>query len=280
MIAVDENPRVSRRSLTGLAVLVTGASSGIGRATALALATAGARVALVARREGHLTEVRAEIARHGGDAITVVADVTDAAAVERAVEACVAAFGAVDALVNNAGVGLFASVEETTAADLHAVLEVNLVGTFHATKAALAIMRRQGRGHIVNVASTAGRRGSPFVGAYCASKFAVVGLTESLRVELRGTGIDVTLVCPGATRTPFFDVATRRTPHHAGLVGPVETAEAVARRIVEVIRRPRPEVIVQPVRRRIILGLNLVAPGLVDWLIARIVKAAEARPRG
>ena len=271
---------MKRRSLAGRVALITGASSGIGRATALALGAVGVRVALVARRERQLAEARDAIARCGGTAMAVAADVTDAVSVGRAVDGCVSVFGQLDVLVNSAGVGLFAAVEETDPADLRAVLDVNVVGTFHATKAALVVMRRQGHGHIVNVASTAGRRGSPYVGAYCASKFAVVGLTESLRVELLGSGIDVTLVCPGATRTPFFDVAVRRTRHHAGLVGPVETAEAVAARIVDVVRRPRAEIIAQPVRRRLLFGLNLVAPRLVDRLIARIVGAAEARSSG
>ncbi len=148
-------------------------------------------------------------------------------------------FGRLDVLVNNAGAGLFAPVEDTTDDDLARILDLNVKGTLHGIQAALPVMRRQGAGHIINVASTAGRRGSPYVGAYCASKFAVVGLTESLRVELRGSGIDVTLVCPGATRTEFFDVARRRTPRHGGLVGPVESAEDVAARIVDVVRRPR-----------------------------------------
>lgn len=191
-------------------------------------------------------------------------------------------FGRLDVLVNNAGAGLFASVEDTTDDDLARILDLNFKGTLHGIQAALPVMRRQGAGHIINVASTAGRRGSPYVGAYCASKFAVVGLTESLRDRrssiaeprpIRGSGIDVTLVCPGATRTEFFDVARRRTPRHGGLVGPVESAEDVAARIADVVRRPRAEVLAQPLRRKPLLALNVLAPGLVDrlgaWLIDR-----------
>lgn len=110
-------------------------------------------------------------------------------------------FGRLEILVNNAGAGLFAPVEDTTDDDLARILDLNFKGTLYGIQAALPVMRRQGAGHIINMASTAGRRGSPYVGAYCASKFAVVGLTESLRVELRGGGIDVTLVCP-APRAP------------------------------------------------------------------------------
>lgn len=254
-----------------MTILITGASAGIGRASALALAAEGARLVLVARRADRLQELARAIEARGETALAWPADVTVRADVEGAVAEAVRRFGRLDVIVNNAGAGFFASVEETTEDDLDRVLDLNLKGTFHGIQAALPVMRRQGAGHIVNVASTAGRRGSPYLGAYCASKFAVVGLTESLRVELRGSGIDVTLVCPGATRTEFFDVARRRTPHHRGLVGPVESAEHVAARIVDVVRQPRAEVIAQPLLRKPVLALNIVAPALVDWLVARLI---------
>lgn len=259
------------RAVDGLVVLVTGASSGIGRETALLLGAEGAKLGLVARREDRLRAAAAAIRASGGSAEVFAGDVAAPETLERAVQGCVERFGRLDVLVNNAGAGLFATVEQTTAEDLEAMLAVNLKGTFHGVKAALPVMRRQGAGHIVNVASTAGRRGSPYVGAYCAAKFAVVGLTESLRTELLGTGIDVSLVLPGATRTDFFDAARRRTERHRGLVGPVEDARTVAARIVRVIRRPRAEVIAQPIRRRAVLGVNLVAAGFVDWLLARMI---------
>lgn len=252
-------------------MLITGASSGIGRMTALAMASAGAYVALAARRVSRLESLAREIEARGGKAAVFPCDVTNAEAVREAVNGCVKEFGCIDVLVNNAGAGLFASTEQTTEEDLDRMLAVNLKGAFRGIKAALPVMRRQGTGHIINVASTAGLRGSPFIGAYCASKFALVGLTESLRVELLGTGIDVSLVCPGATLTEFFEVAERRTAHHRGLVGPVETAEQVARRIVSVAKRPRAEVIVQPVRRKFFLVLNLLMPGFIDRLLVRMI---------
>lgn len=264
------------RALTGLVVLVTGASSGIGRETALALGREGVKVGLVARRAERLQDVASSVRAAGGTAEVFAGDVTDPETSERAVRGCAERFGRLDVLVNNAGAGLFATVEQTTAEDLEAMLAVNLKATFHGIKAALPVMRRQGSGQIVNVASTAGRRGSPYVGAYCAAKFAVVGLTESLRTELLGTGIDVSLILPGATRTDFFDAARRRTERHRGLVGPVEDARTVAARIVEVIRRPRAEVIAQPVRRRVMLGVNLVAAGFVDRLLARMIDGGTA----
>ena len=259
------------RMLHGAAVLITGASSGIGRMTALALAQAGARLILVARRSGRLEEVVRDIEAKGGVAIAFPGDVTALGTMDAAVHRCVSRFGRIDLIINNAGEGFFASTEETTEEDLDRILAVNFKGTFYGIKAALPVMSRQGAGHIINVASTAGRRGSPYVGAYCASKFAVVGLTESLRVELLGSGIDVSLFCPGATRTEFFDVARRRTPHHRGLVGPVESPEQVAARIVKLAKRPRAEVIAQPFRRKLFLSLNLIAPTLVDRLLASMI---------
>ncbi len=204
------------REIRGRTVLSTAASSGIGRATALAVAAEGGRPVPVARRTDRLEQVARAIESRGGAALACPAHVTVRAQVELAVEQAVRRFGRLAAVVNNAGAGLFASAEDTTDDDLARILDLNFKGTLYGIQAALPVMRRQGAGHIINVASTAGRRGSPYAGAYCASRFAVVGLTESLRVELRGSGIDVTLVCPGAMRTEFFDVARRRTPRHMG----------------------------------------------------------------
>jgi len=261
------------KTLRDVTVLITGASSGIGKMTAQAMAQAGARLALVARRADRLAQVVAEIRAQGGVAEAFPCDVTTAGAMEAAVQGCIGLYGRLDILVNNAGVGFFATVEQTTVDDLDQIMTVNFKGTFHGVHAALPVMRRQGAGHIINVASTAGRRGSPYVGAYCASKFAVVGLTESLRAELLGSGIHASLVCPGATRTEFLDVARRRTQRHRGVVGPAESAERVADRIVKLAMRPRAEVIAQPVRRKIFLVLNLLAPGLVDRLVAKLIGA-------
>lgn len=265
------------RTVRNPAVVITGASSGIGQATAFAMAKRGGHLGLVARRADRLEAIAAEIRSRGGQAVALPCDVTDADAVQKAVEACVAHFGRLDVLINNAGIGLFATIEQTTAQDLDRLLATNLRGPFYAVKAALPFMRHQGSGHIVNVASTAGRRGSPYIGAYCASKFAMVGFTESLRVELLDTGIHVSLICPGATRTEFFDVTERRTPRHSGLVGPIESPERVAGRIVSVVGRPRREVMAQPFRRKVFFTLNLFAPGLIDRFLAWLIGGEQNR---
>ena len=191
------------RDLSGRVVIVTGASSGIGRETALSFAREKARVVLAARRKERLQSLEREIQALGTEAVSVPTDVAHREQVEAMVRQAVERFGRVDILVNNAGSGLFALVEETTPEDMEAILRVNFLGTFYGIRAVLPLMRRQGSGHIMNVSSIIGKRGAPVFGAYCASKFAMVGLSESLRVELRGSGIGVSVICPVGTATEF-----------------------------------------------------------------------------
>jgi NAD(P)-dependent dehydrogenase (short-subunit alcohol dehydrogenase family) len=183
-------------------VLVTGASSGIGRAVALAFAAAGARVALVARRRAALTEV-ARLA--AGETLVLPADVTRRDEVRDCFAEAKAAFGRIDVVVNNAGILLPAPIPAITATDLDAMLRVNLFGALFVMQEALPIMQSQGSGSIVNVASLAGRRGVSPLGGYCASKFALIGLTEALRTELHDGPIHVGLVLPGVIDTPMAD---------------------------------------------------------------------------
>jgi NAD(P)-dependent dehydrogenase (short-subunit alcohol dehydrogenase family) len=183
-------------------VLVTGASSGIGRATAVAFAAAGARVALVARRRALLEAVAAEA---GGRTLPVPADVTDRGQVEAAFDRVTATWGRVDVVVNNAGVLVPGTVLDLAPADLQAMLRVNLFGALFTMQAAVRRMQRWGDGSIINVASLAGRRGVSPLGGYCATKFALIGLTEALRTELHGHAIHVGLVLPGVIDTPMVE---------------------------------------------------------------------------
>jgi NAD(P)-dependent dehydrogenase (short-subunit alcohol dehydrogenase family) len=150
-----------------------------------------------------LGKVAAEARKLGAATLVASADVTDAAAVTAAFRKAVKRFGAVDIVVNNAGVLIPSKVEDLRAADLQRMLDVNLFGALHVMQAAVRVMRGQGHGHIVNVASLAGRRGFSPLGGYCASKFALVGLTEALRTELVGERIHVSLVLPGVVDTPM-----------------------------------------------------------------------------
>lgn len=252
--------------LAGKVALVTGASSGIGAATAKALAREGVRVGLLARRAERLDAVAEAIRQTGGHALVCPADVTDAAAVDEAVQRLLGAWGRIDLLVNNAGRGMAAPFQTTTVEELRALLEVNLISVFTATRAVLPGMLKAGSGHVINVSSIVGRRGIPYRSAYSATKFALVGLTESLRVELKRTGIHVSLVYPIYTETEFHDVGVQRAaPIHRG---PVQSAEQVARAIVRCAQHPRPEV--YPFRpARILAALSPVAPGFVDWMTHR-----------
>jgi NAD(P)-dependent dehydrogenase (short-subunit alcohol dehydrogenase family) len=195
------------RAFRDRSILVTGASSGIGRATAIAFAAAGARVALVARRRAQLEEVAAVIAAAGGRALAVPTDVTDRAAVATCFETVIREHGGIDVVVNGAGVLIPGPVTELRDADLEAMLRVNLFGALFVMQEAVAHMRRRGSGVVVNVASLAGRRGVSPLGGYCATKFALVGLTEALRLELHGSPVHVGLVLPGVVDTPMVDSA-------------------------------------------------------------------------
>jgi NAD(P)-dependent dehydrogenase (short-subunit alcohol dehydrogenase family) len=193
----------------GKSVIVTGASSGIGHDVALAFGEQGANVALLARRTSPLEELAAKIIKSGGKALALQCDVTDRARVFWAVEQAHNAFGSVDILINSAGLLITDAVEQMRPEDLERMMAVNLYGAINAMHAVLPIMRKAKTGSIVNVASLAGRRGVSPLGGYSATKFALVGLTEALRVELFGTGLRVSLVMPGVIDTPMARSARR-----------------------------------------------------------------------
>jgi 3-oxoacyl-[acyl-carrier protein] reductase len=211
--------------LRGSVALVTGASRGIGRAVAEELSRRGARVGLLARSEGELAEAAGRL---GEGAAFAAADVADEAAVWRAVESLEGELGPPDILVNNAGIGAYAAVLEAPPESFERLMRVNYQGTVHATRAVLAGMVSRRRGHIVNVASVAGRLGAPFEAAYSASKFAVVGFTESLAAEVRPLGVSVSLVNPGPVDTHFTEA--RGVPFQRRFPRPLRP-EVVARAI-------------------------------------------------
>ena len=255
--------------LAGRVAIVTGASAGIGEATARVLAGAGMRVAVCARRRERLDRLAADLAATGREAAVDGLDVTDAGAVRAMVDDVASRWGSIDVLVNNAGRGLSATVEDTKPEEFRALLELNVMAVFTATQAVLPWMRRSGRGHIINVSSIVGRRGVPYRGAYSATKFALGGLSEALRVELRGTGIDVSLVYPIGTATEFHDVESRRAGQ--GRQGPIQSSEHVARCILRCVRRPRAEV--YPFRPSWLLALaSVIAPRLVDIGMRRLLR--------
>jgi uncharacterized protein len=252
----------------GRVAIITGASAGIGEATARVFAGAGMRLALCARRADRLERLAAELRAKGSEVAIYPIDVTDLSAVRRMVDVVAARCGTVDVLVNSAGRGLAARFEDTTPEEFRALFELNLVATVTASQAVLPLMRRQGRGHILNVSSVVGRRSLPGRAAYAATKFALVAVSESLRLELRGSDIHVSLVYPIYTLTEFHDVETRRFPLRRR--GPVQTAEQVARAMLRCVRHPRAEV--YPYRpARLLAGFAAVFPGLLDRMMGRVL---------
>jgi short-subunit dehydrogenase len=184
------------------------------------------------------------------------------------VAAAVQRFGRLDAIVCNAGFGIYGEIDRISAGQMRELLEVNYMGSFLAARAALRVFRQQQRGHIIFVSSIVGRRGVPFTAAYAATKFAQVGLAESLRAELVGTPIHVSIVLPISTRTEFHDVMVARSGFATRMDGPRQSAETVAEAIVRGLDRPRPEIF--PYRWSRALGLlNVLAPGLTDRLVKR-----------
>src|SRR5258707_2225158 len=187
-------------------VAITGASAGIGRATALRLARDGAAVAICARRADRLDATASAIVAAGGQALPMVADVTREADMDRFVAQTVERFGRLDVMLCNAGFGIAGAIDDITPDQMRTLIDINYLGTYYAARAALRLFRRQGRGHIIIVSSIVGKRGVPYMGAYAATKFAQVGLAERLRTELVGTDIHVTVVFPISTDTEVFDV--------------------------------------------------------------------------
>ena len=265
-------------NLNGSTVIVTGASAGIGWETALAFARRGANVVLAARREERLRELAARIERIGVEALVVPTDVGRPEDIARLVQATLDRFGRIDVLVNNAGFGFSGTIEETTEADMRELWDVNYMSAFLATKAVLPVMRRQRRGHIVNVSSVVGKLAFPFHGAYSATKFALIGMTEALRGELEGSGVTATVVLPASTRTEFFDVQRTHDGHVSAPPGPQQDPDAVARAIVRSVRRPTPEVnMVRPFR--IAYGLAAFFPFLRDFAGRQFYRRSKGRPR-
>ncbi|HEX3703361.1 MAG TPA: SDR family oxidoreductase [Vicinamibacterales bacterium] len=249
-------------------IAITGASAGIGRATALRLAREGASIVACARRADRLETLAVEIAAAGGQALTVVADVTREADMTRFVAAATERFGRLDVMICNAGFGVYGTVESIAPAQMQHLIDVNYMGTYLAARAAMPVFRRQDRGHVIVISSIVGKRGVPYMGAYAATKFAQVGLAECLRAELNGSNLHVSVVFPISTETEFFEVMTRESGAITRALGPRQPAAAVADAIARAIERPVPEV--YPLRKaRGLALLNAIAPGLCDRVVQK-----------
>jgi short-subunit dehydrogenase len=265
--------------LSPLTIAITGASAGIGRATAVRVAAEGAAVVVSARRADRLTALVAEIARAGGRALAVPGDVTRepdmAALVTRAVET----FGRLDVMICNAGIGYHGPLDETPPEALRRVVDVNLMGTLYAARAALAVMRRQGAGHIIAVSSMAGRRGIGGSSIYSATKAAQIGFIEALRAEFAGTALHASVILPVVTTTEFHDTIARDFGYAVSGTGPRQTAEEVAAAIADCIVSPKAEVYPFP-KARWLGVVNAIAPARMDRFVQRWGRRRKPHPGG
>lgn len=247
--------------LRGKVIVITGGAQGIGATTATALARLGARIAI-----GDVDEVQAEktAGELGEDAIALPLDVTDGKAFAEFLDEVERRLGPIDALINNAGIMLLSPLEEEDDAATTRQLEINLHAVIHGTREAIKRMRPRASGHIVNVASMAGKAGFPSAATYCATKHAVVGLSEAVRMELRGSGVDISCVMPAVVRTHLAD-GLQETKMFKSL-----RPEDVARAIVEVLRQPKFDVFVP--RSLDITGriARLVPRSVSEWFIRAV----------
>ncbi|MGJ4891033.1 SDR family oxidoreductase [Bradyrhizobium sp. HKCCYLS3077] len=244
---IDASPEARRlmRDLRGTRVVVTGASSGIGRATALALAREGASIVLAARREDVLKDVAAECETLGGRALAVGTDVTDAEQVKRLAEQAVQTFGGIDIWINNAGTGVFGAYQDADIALHRKTIEVNLLGTMNGAYAVLPIFLRQRRGTLINNISLGGWAPTPFAAAYTASKFGLRGFSASLRQELAAhKDIHVCSVFPAMVDTPGFVHGANMSGRNLDPGPLLYRPEDVAETFVQLIRAPRDEIAV------------------------------------
>jgi len=246
-------------------VIVTGASSGIGRETAIAFARADAKLVLASRNEAALNELAAEVLPLVQRVLVIPTDVTQRVTVDAMAEQAAQEMGSIDILVNNAGVGLNALLAEGSMTNIRRLFEVNVFGALHCIQAVVPYMRRQGSGQIINVSSVAGKIATPRNGAYAATKFALTAISDALRLELADYGITVTTVYPGVTDTPFMNNVLKEVevPPIPGIVRGV-SARRVANAIVRAARWEKREVYVT-VTDRMAVGLKNVSPCVVDW---------------
>lgn len=254
-------------------VVVVGASSGIGRATALELAARGDHLVLAARSADALEQVRQEcVGRGGGSVLVVPTDVGDARAVDRLFDTAVHQLGRVDAAVSSASVIAYGRFEDVPREVFDATIATNVLGVANVARAALRTFSGQDGGSLVVLGSVLGKMTAPLMSSYAASKWATHGLVRALQIEARSTpGVEITLVSPGGVDTPIYKVAGSYTGHVAHPPPPIDPPEKVASAIVRALDRPRREVSLGLANPVMVLGFRLL-PGLYDVLVTPLMR--------
>ncbi|WP_422000310.1 SDR family oxidoreductase [Reyranella sp.] len=270
-----------RRSFDGKVVVVTGASAGVGRATARQFARTGAAVALIARDVGALEDAAAEVEAAGGQALAVSCDVADAEALDAAADRIEQELGPIDVWVNCAMLTVFSPLWEMTPQEFRRVTEVTYLGFVYGTMAALARMKPRDRGVVIQVGSSLAYRGIPLQSAYCGAKHAIRGFTDSLRSELihDGSAVRLVMVQLPAMNTPQFDWARTHMPREPRPVAPVIQPEVAARAIVRAARGPHRELWLGLSTVKVILG-SMIAPAFLDRYLARRAFDGQERRTG
>lgn len=263
---------MAKRSLSGLSVIVTGASAGIGRELVLQLTSAGARCVATARREEPLAALAEEVRRAAGNKPApieiVVGDVTDPAVRQAMRDRAVETFGGLDSVINNAGVGAFGRFDESNEDRLRQIMEVNFFAVAEMIRESLPLLKQGQRSIIVNVGSILSHRAIPRMNEYCCSKFALRALSESLRVELKSLGIDVLLVSPGTTETDFYDQVIHGRGDVPWNKGKGVTAKAVAQATVRAMQRGKREIIPNRLGSMLVWA-NQRVPSIVDRVMQK-----------
>jgi short-subunit dehydrogenase len=252
--------------------VITGASSGIGKQLAFDLASLGCKVVLIARNKENLLKAKKEIGQIKTEVMAISCDVTDKKQVKEMAEQVLKKFGRIDLLINDAGYGNYRKIDDAAIEDFESMMATNYLGTVYCIKSFLPVMRRQGEGHIVNIASMVALIGFPGFSAYGASKWAVLGFSESLYNELYGSSINLTVVCPSGVDTNFFSNPTFDSYKRLGvkMLKPVE----VSRATINAIKGDKFFVVV-PSHRKIIRLIKAIAPGLVNSVLRKMAGKAD-----
>jgi NADP-dependent 3-hydroxy acid dehydrogenase YdfG len=252
---------MKRDPVRNAVTIITGASGGIGKATSLAFARAGARLVLAARSSERLNALKAELAGMGTEVLVLPTDVTNEADVKRLVEETIARFGRVDIAICNAGVYIRSAVKDLPLEAIQRCMNVNFYGTVHLIRAVLPLMLAQRTGHIVALTSVDGRKGLPPDAAYVASKFATTGFMDVLRQELHGTGVTASTILPGRVDTPMIERLD--VPAASAKI----SSARVGRAVLRAVRTRRSELVIPFAGPKALIVASALWPALGDWLV-------------